>query len=106
MNGDSANKIGTYSLAILAHHHNIPFYIAAPVSTIDFNIATGNDIPIEERKPLEITKIKQNKIAPEQINCYNPAFDVTPQRYINAIITEKRVIRNEDFGTILNLKQE
>lgn len=91
-NGDTANKIGTYSVAVLAKENNIPFYVAAPVSTIDFSMATGDSIPIEERKAEEVTHIKGIRLAPEGISVANPAFDVTPSRYITAIITEKGVV--------------
>jgi len=91
-NGDTANKIGTYSLAVLAAAHQIPFYIAAPLSTIDMNIETGQAIPIEERDAAEVTEFRGAKTAPEGIPVYNPAFDVTPDRYITAIITEIEVI--------------
>jgi methylthioribose-1-phosphate isomerase len=87
-NGDAANKIGTYSLAVLAKEHAIPFYIAAPLSTIDMSIQGGDEIPIEERNAEEVTSIRGVKIAPEGIDVYNPAFDVTPNHYITAIITE------------------
>lgn len=92
LNGDTANKIGTYSVAVLAKENKIPFYIAAPVSTIDFSIATGDSIPIEERKSEEVTHIKGINIAPEGVKVANPSFDVTPNRYISAIITEKGVV--------------
>jgi methylthioribose-1-phosphate isomerase len=91
-NGDAANKIGTYSLSVLAKENNIPFYIAAPISTIDFSIESGSQIPIEERNPQEVTHIKGIRIAPEGVNALNPAFDVTPAKYITAIITEKGVV--------------
>jgi len=87
-NGDTANKIGTYSVAISAKAHNIPFFVAAPLSTIDFSLIDGNQIPIEERDPSEIYKIGKTVITPEGIDFYNPAFDVTPANLINAIITE------------------
>ena len=87
-NGDSANKIGTYALAVAAHHHGIPFYIAAPYSTVDFSIAGGGDIPIEERAAEEITEWGGRRIAPEGSVCYTPAFDVTPAELITGIITE------------------
>lgn len=93
MNGDVANKIGTYSLSVLAKEHQIPFFVAAPVSTIDFSIQSGSGIPIEERDPSEVTTVFGEKIAPEGIKVYNPAFDVTPNQYISAIITEEGVIR-------------
>ncbi len=92
-NGDTANKIGTYSLAVLAKVHKIPFYIAAPVSTIDFSCATGDLIPIEERKPEEITTIKGIAIAPQGTDVWNPAFDVVPAEYISGIITEKGILK-------------
>jgi len=90
-NGDAANKIGTYSIAVLAKEHHIPFYVAAPLSTIDISIQSGDDIPIEERNSEEITTIRGVRVAPEGVNVYNPAFDVTPHRYITAIITEAGV---------------
>lgn len=92
LNGDTANKIGTYMVAVLAKENNIPFYVAAPVSTIDFSIETGDSIPIENRKPEEVTHIKGIRIAPEGVNVANPAFDVTPAKYITGIITEKGVL--------------
>jgi methylthioribose-1-phosphate isomerase len=92
-NGDTANKIGTYSLAVLAKENNIPFYIAAPRSTIDLSVKTGHDIPIEERGSDEVTTFRGVRTAPVDIPVYNPAFDVTPHRYITAIITEAGLIR-------------
>ncbi len=92
-NGDTANKIGTYTLAVLAMYHKIPFYVAAPISTIDPHIESGAEIPIEERNPDEVTHCGGKRIAPEGIKVYNPAFDVTPNRLIDAIITDKGVIR-------------
>jgi len=92
-NGDVANKIGTYSLGILARAHAIPFYVAAPTSTLDLNLSTGQEIPIEERNHEEVTCIGGIRIAPENINVANPAFDVTPNEYISALITEKGIIR-------------
>lgn len=91
-NGDTANKIGTYNLAILAKYHNIPFYIASPISTIDFKLKTGEEIPIEERNTNEVTEFKGLRIAPKNINAFNPAFDVTPNNLITAFITEEGVI--------------
>ena len=91
-NGDSANKIGTYSVAVLAHAHGIPFYIAAPTTTFDLSIDTGDEIPIEQRKAEEITHGFGKQTAPDDVQVYNPAFDVTPANYIRAIITEKGVI--------------
>jgi methylthioribose-1-phosphate isomerase len=92
-NGDTANKIGTYALAVLAKENHIPFYIAAPLSTIDLSIKTGDDIPIEERDSEEVTLFRGVRTAPMGIQVYNPAFDITPNRYITAIITEVRVVR-------------
>lgn len=91
-NGDTANKIGTYQIAVLAREHNIPFYVAAPVSTIDFSIASGAQIPIEERSPAEVTHIRGVRIAPD-VHAAHPAFDVTPARLISAIVTERGVAR-------------
>jgi|SRR5579864_4849400 len=92
-NGDVANKIGTYSLAVLAQAHGIPFYVAAPISTIDLSIADGASIPIEERSSYEVTHIQGVPIAPEGVEAAHPAFDVTPARYVTAIITERGVLR-------------
>lgn len=92
-NGDTANKIGTYGLAVLAKAHNIPFYIAGPTSTIDMATPSGQEIPIEERKPEEITCGMGRRTAPEGVKTYNPAFDVTPNELITAIITEKGVVQ-------------
>ncbi|MGG3914550.1 S-methyl-5-thioribose-1-phosphate isomerase [Rossellomorea vietnamensis] len=91
-NGDTANKIGTSMLAILCHHYNIPFYVAAPSSTFDLTSRTGDDIPIEERGPDEITTMGGSMIAPEHVPVYNPAFDVTSHELITGIITEKGVL--------------
>jgi methylthioribose-1-phosphate isomerase len=92
-NGDVANKIGTYTLAVLAKESEIPFYVAAPTSTIDLSLSSGGKIPIEERSPEEVTHIRGIPIAPDGIKAANPAFDVTPHIYITAIITEKGIIR-------------
>jgi methylthioribose-1-phosphate isomerase len=92
-NGDTANKIGTYSLAVLAHENAIPFYVAAPLSTIDLSLASGEQIPIEERSAKEVTHLAGVAIAPAQVPARHPAFDVTPHRYITAIITERGVAR-------------
>lgn len=91
-NGDVANKIGTYSVSILAKAHGIPFYVAAPTSTIDFNMWSGDDIVIEERDTREISHIKGQQIAPDGVRMENPAFDVTPHQNVTAIITEKGVV--------------
>jgi methylthioribose-1-phosphate isomerase len=92
-NGDVANKIGTYTLAVLARENNIPFYVAAPRSTIDMSIASGDEIPIEERSPREVTHWAGVPTAPEGIEARHPAFDVTPHRYVTAIITERGIAR-------------
>jgi len=91
-NGDVANKVGTYPLAVLAKENKIPFYVAAPTSTIDRSLSSGDKIPIEERSPEEVTHIQGRPIAPEGTRAANPAFDITPHRYITAIITEKGII--------------
>jgi methylthioribose-1-phosphate isomerase len=92
-NGDVANKIGTYSVAVLAKENQIPFYVAAPISTLDFTLATGDEIPIEQRAASEVTHVFGVAIAPEGTAVENPAFDVTPNRYVTAIITEHGVAR-------------
>jgi len=94
-NGDTANKIGTYSVAVLARENNIPFYVAAPVSTLDLSLSDGSKIPIEERPFSEVTHIKGIAIAPDGIQVRNPAFDVTPARYITAIITENGIVTGD-----------
>ncbi len=102
-NGDAANKIGTYSLSIIAKEHNVPFYVAAPVSTFDLSISSGDEIPIEERHSDEVTSISGNKIAPDGIKVFNPAFDVTPASNIAAIITERGVINSPNKEKIENV---
>jgi len=92
-NGDTANKIGTYSLAVLAAHHRVPFYIAAPFSTIDPTLASGAEIPIEERDASEVRRVGAQPTAPGESPVFNPAFDVTPAGLIAAIITERGVFR-------------
>jgi methylthioribose-1-phosphate isomerase len=92
-NGDVANKIGTYGVAVLAKENNIPFYVAAPVSTLDLSLESGDEIPIEERASNEVTHVQGVSVAPEGIQVANPAFDVTPNRYVTAIITERGVAR-------------
>ncbi|MBD1852418.1 S-methyl-5-thioribose-1-phosphate isomerase [Leptolyngbya sp. FACHB-711] len=96
-NGDAANKIGTYSVALIARAHNIPFYVAAPLSTIDFSLSTGSQIPIEERDPEEVYQIGDTRICPPGVEFYNPAFDVTPAELITAIITEHGAVRPEEL---------
>ena len=93
-NGDVANKIGTYSLAVLAKENGIPFYVAAPTSTVDLNLPSGDEIPIEERSPDEVTQIRGHQIAPVETEVWNPAFDVTPNRYVAAIVTEQGIARD------------
>jgi methylthioribose-1-phosphate isomerase len=92
-NGDVANKIGTYSLAVLAKENKVPFYVAAPTSTVDLSVASGKDIPIEQRDPREVTHSVGRAIAPPGVDALNPAFDVTPNRFIHGIITEKGIAR-------------
>ena len=92
-NGDVANKIGTYMVAVLAKENNIPFYVAAPVSTLDFSLASGTEIPIEERSSDEVTKINQKQISPDGIEAAHPAFDITPNHLISAIITENGIAK-------------
>ncbi|MBA7645013.1 Methylthioribose-1-phosphate isomerase [subsurface metagenome] len=96
-NGDTANKIGTYTLAVLAMENGIPFYVAAPTTTIDLSLPSGDEIPIEQRSPEEVTHIQGVSIAPEGVEVANPAFDVTPHHYITAIITENGIIK-EPYG--------
>lgn len=104
-NGDTANKIGTYTVAVLAKENNIPFYVAAPVSTIDFQITTGEEITIEERERREVTHIHEFQLAPEGVNVRNPAFDVTPNRYITAMITDKGILYPPYNESIQKLKK-
>ncbi len=92
-NGDVANKIGAYPLAVLAKEHGVPFYVAAPLSTLDLSLASGDQIPIEQRPPDEVTHVFGVPVAPEGVAVENPAFDVTPNRYVTAIITERGVAR-------------
>ncbi|OGX29846.1 MAG: S-methyl-5-thioribose-1-phosphate isomerase [Omnitrophica WOR_2 bacterium RIFCSPLOWO2_12_FULL_51_24] len=99
-NGDAANKIGTYGVAVLAKYHKIPFYVVAPVSTIDFNLSHGRHIPIEERRGEEITTIHGKMLAPRGVKTYCPAFDVTPAKLITAIVTEKGVFKPDEIKKI------
>ncbi len=103
LNGDTANKIGTYALSVLANYHGIPFYIAAPTSTIDIMSATGDLIEIEERAEEEITVFREKSISPQGFSAYNPAFDITPVSLITAIITEKGIIYEPDTDKIMAL---
>ncbi|MEW8996500.1 MAG: S-methyl-5-thioribose-1-phosphate isomerase [Thermoanaerobacter sp.] len=104
LNGDTANKIGTFMLSVIAKVYNVPFYVVAPTSTIDFEIESGKEIIIEERSPEEVTHINGVRIAPEGIEVYNPAFDVTPHENITGIITEKGIIKPPYKENILKLK--
>ena len=92
-NGDVANKIGTYTVAVLAKEHGIPFYVAAPISTVDLETPDGSKIPIEQRNPREVTHIAGKQMVPDGVGIENPAFDVTPAKYVTAIITEKGIAR-------------
>ncbi|MBN4062912.1 S-methyl-5-thioribose-1-phosphate isomerase, partial [Alkaliphilus sp. AH-315-G20] len=105
LNGDSANKIGTFMLAVVAKRYNVPFYIVAPTTTIDFEIETGDEIEIEERASEEMTHIAGVRIAPTDINVYNPAFDVTPNEYITGIITEKGILKAPYNASITKCKE-
>ena len=101
-NGDTANKIGTYTLAVLAKENGIPFYVAAPISTVDMSLSNGDQIEIEERSSDEVTEFRGVQIAPEGVEAYNPGFDVTPAKYVSAIITESG-IAHPPFNESLNL---
>jgi methylthioribose-1-phosphate isomerase len=105
-NGDTANKIGTYTLAVLAWHHRLPFYVAAPLSTIDMTVADGQAIPIEQRSPDEVTGYGGVRWAPDGIAAVHPAFDVTPAGLISALITEKGLLRNPDATGLRRLFQD
>ncbi len=107
-NGDVANKIGTYGVAVLAKEHEIPFYVAAPLSTIDLNTADGSKIPIEERSDREVTHIGASRLTPAGAHIRNPAFDVTPSKYVTAIITERGIARppfHESLATLVESGQ-
>ncbi len=101
MNGDFANKIGTYSKAVLAKENKVPFYVAAPVSTFDFNISTGKDIVIEERSEDEVLCVGECRVAPKGSKALNPCFDVTPARYVKGFVTEKGVFKPGDFDELV-----
>lgn len=103
-NGDTANKIGTYMLSEISQRFNVPFYVVAPTSTIDFCLPTGEEIEIEERDPEEITHIEGKQIAPANVKTYNPAFDITPAQNITAIVTEKGIIRPQFKDNIQKIK--
>ena len=105
-NGDTANKIGTYALAVLAKYHDVPFYVAAPLSTVDFEIGSGKEIPVEERSPNEVTRINNIQFTIEDINVTTPAFDVTPSALIHGIITEKGVAKYPFKDSLENQRYE
>ncbi len=105
-NGDVANKIGTYMVAVLAKRHGIPFYVAAPMSTVDFDCPTGDDIPIEERDAREVTHLKDIQLAPDGIEVENFAFDVTPNDIVDAIITEKGVARKPYTESLRKMRED
>jgi methylthioribose-1-phosphate isomerase len=104
-NGDVANKIGTYGVAVLAKEHGIPFYVAAPFSTVDLNTPDGSKIPIEQRSPREVTHLAGVQIAPDGAQVENPAFDVTPARYVTAIVTERGIARPPYSQSLSELAQ-
>ncbi len=97
-NGDTANKIGTYGLALIAQAHQVPFFVAAPLSTVDFKLASGAEIPIEERDPAELYQVGPTRLYPDGVDFYNPAFDVTPAALITAIITERGAVAPDQLG--------
>lgn len=104
-NGDTANKLGTFALSLACHYYNIPFYVAAPLSTFDFSMKTGKEIPIEERDKKEVTHPGGTQMAPEGMDVFNPAFDVTPNEFITAIITEKGIVRQPYKINLKAIKQ-
>ena len=105
-NGDVANKIGTYTVAVLARENGVPFYVAAPLSTIDLSLASGDEIPIEERSPAEVTHWRGIQTVPDNVTALHPAFDVTPHRYITAIITERGIAREPYTESLKALFEE
>ena len=105
-NGDTANKIGTYNLAVLANYHRIPMNIVAPLSTVDVDITDGSAIPVEERHAEEVTKIRNHRIAPAGVKVYNPAFDVTPHSLITSIVTEKGIVRPPYREKLIKIKNK
>jgi methylthioribose-1-phosphate isomerase len=106
LNGDTANKIGTYNVAVIARENHVPFYVVAPSTTIDFDLEKGDQIIIEERDRREVTHVDDIAIAPEGVGVFNPAFDVTPERYITAIITEMGIIERPFGENLRRLKQK
>jgi methylthioribose-1-phosphate isomerase len=103
-NGDVANKIGTYPVAVLAKQHEIPFYVAAPFSTLDLKIPDGSHIPIEQRDPTEVTHIGGVRVVPEGVSVFNPAFDVTPHEFVTAIVTDRGVAKAPYTQSLAKLK--
>src|SRR5439155_20411669 len=103
-NGDVANKIGTYPLSVLAKQHEIPFYVAAPLSTLDLTIPDGSHIPIEQRDPNEVTHIAGVRVVPDGVSVFNPAFDVTPHEFVTAIITDRGVVHPPYAQSLVQLK--
>ncbi|MGA9503286.1 MAG: S-methyl-5-thioribose-1-phosphate isomerase, partial [Terriglobales bacterium] len=104
-NGDVANKIGTYTVAVLAKEHGIPFYVAAPISTVDLATADGSRIPIEQRNKKEVTHIAGKQMVPDGVEVENPAFDVTPAKYVGAIITERGIARSPYVESLKRLAE-
>jgi methylthioribose-1-phosphate isomerase len=105
-NGDVANKVGTYTVAILAKEHGIPFYVAAPISTVDLATPDGSKIPIEQRNAREVTHIGGKQMTPDGVGIENPAFDVTPAKYVTAIITERGIARSPYETSLRDLAAE
>ena len=103
-NGDVANKIGTYPVAVLAKQHEIPFYVAAPFSTLDLNMPDGSHIPIEQRDPAEVTHFGGTRVVPDGVKVFNPAFDVTPHQFVTAIITDRGVAQPPYAQTLIRLR--
>ena len=102
-NGDVANKIGTYTVAVLARENGLPFYVAAPITTLDLSLRSGDEIPIEERDTKEVTHIREQQLGPTGVEVHNPAFDVTPNDLITAIITDKGVVRAPYLNSLRDL---
>lgn len=100
-NGDTANKIGTYQIAVLAKHHGVPFYVCAPTTSIDLSLSTGDRIVIEERPQKEMTHVGEHRIAAAGVNCWNPAFDVTPNELVTAVVTEIGVFKPSELEKAL-----
>jgi len=105
-NGDVANKIGTYMVAVLAQKHRIPFYVAAPISTLDLSLSTGEEIPIEQRSEDEVTSLNNKRIAPEGAVAAHPAFDITPNDLVTAIITDKGIAKPPYMTSLKNLSEQ